>query len=80
MQGRPCTRRLDWPLPQGDLVNPAKLIGYLANLDAMVTRVFDMAQVMNELRGATLGHGEESYAANPRGVEPASRVEVAEDL
>ena len=35
---------------------------------------------MYELRGATLGHGEESYAANPRGVEPASRVEVAQDF
>lgn len=50
------------------------------DLDAMVTRVFDLAQSMYELRGATLGHGEESYAANPRGVEPASRVEVAQDF
>lgn len=50
------------------------------DLDAMVTRVFDLAQAMYELRGATLGHGEESYAANPRGVEPASRVEVAQDF
>ena len=50
------------------------------DLDAMVTRVFDMAQAMYDLRGATLGHGEESYAANPRGVEPASRVEVAQDF
>lgn len=50
------------------------------DLDAMVTRVFDLAQSMYELRGATLGHGEESYAANPRGVEPAARVEVAQDF
>ncbi|WP_298593774.1 NAD-glutamate dehydrogenase domain-containing protein, partial [uncultured Rothia sp.] len=50
------------------------------DLDAMVTRVFDLAQSMYDLRGATLGHGEESYAANPRGVEPASRVEVAQDF
>lgn len=50
------------------------------DLDAMVTHVFDLAQSMYELRGATLGHGEESYAANPRGVEPASRVEVAQDF
>ena len=50
------------------------------DLDDMVTRVFDLAQSMYELRGATLGHGEESYAANPRGVEPASRVEVAQDF
>ena len=50
------------------------------DLDAMVTAVFDIAQAMYELRGATLGHGEESYAANPRGVEPASRVEVAQDF
>lgn len=50
------------------------------DLDAMVTRVFDLAQSMYELRGATLAHGEESYAANPRGVEPASRVEVAQDF
>lgn len=50
------------------------------DLDAMVTRVFDLAQSMYELRGTTLGHGEESYAANPRGVEPASRVEVAQDF
>ncbi|MFC2682658.1 MAG: NAD-glutamate dehydrogenase, partial [Rothia mucilaginosa] len=39
------------------------------DLDAMVARVFDLAQSMYDLRGATLGHGEESYAANPRGVE-----------
>ena len=51
-----------------------------ADLDGMVTAVFDIAQAMYELRGATLGHGEESYAANPRGVEPASRVEVAQDF
>lgn len=50
------------------------------DLDGMVTAVFDIAQAMYELRGATLGHGEESYAANPRGVEPASRVEVAQDF
>lgn len=50
------------------------------DLDGMVTTVFDIAQAMYELRGATLGHGEESYAANPRGVEPASRVEVAQDF
>lgn len=50
------------------------------DLDAMVARVFDLAQSMYDLRGATLGHGEESYAANPRGVEPASRVEVAQDF
>lgn len=50
------------------------------DLDGMVTVVFDIAQAMYELRGATLGHGEESYAANPRGVEPASRVEVAQDF
>lgn len=50
------------------------------DLDGMVAAVFDIAQAMYELRGATLGHGEESYAANPRGVEPASRVEVAQDF
>lgn len=50
------------------------------DLDGMVTAVFDIAQAMYKLRGATLGHGEESYAANPRGVEPASRVEVAQDF
>ena len=50
------------------------------DLEGMVTTVFDISQAMYELRGATLGHGEESYAANPRGVEPASRVEVAQDF
>ena len=50
------------------------------DLEGMVTAVFDISQAMYELRGATLGHGEESYAANPRGVEPASRVEVAQDF
>ena len=50
------------------------------DLESMVTAVFDISQAMYELRGATLGHGEESYAANPRGVEPASRVEVAQDF
>ena len=50
------------------------------DLESMVTTVFDISQAMYELRGATLGHGEESYAANPRGVEPASRVEVAQDF
>ncbi|OHP73242.1 NAD-glutamate dehydrogenase [Rothia sp. HMSC062F03] len=50
------------------------------DLEGMVTAVFDISQAMYELRGATLGHGEESYAANPHGVEPASRVEVAQDF
>ena len=50
------------------------------DLEGMVTAVFDISQAMYELRGATLGHGEESYAANPGGVEPASRVEVAQDF
>ena len=50
------------------------------DLEGMVTTVFEISQAMYELRGATLGHGEESYAANPRGVEPASRVEVAQDF
>ena len=50
------------------------------DLEGMVTTVIDISQAMYELRGATLGHGEESYAANPRGVEPASRVEVAQDF
>ena len=51
-----------------------------ADRDAMVTKVLEIAQIMHELRGATLGHGEESFAAHPRGVEPASRVEVTQDF